>query len=53
MNNNLNKLADLDKNFDYNVYVLKDQNDKVRKPKEFVGTDLSKYVPSELMNHLV
>ena len=32
-------------NKEHRVYVLKDQNDKVRKPKGFVGTDLSKYVP--------
>jgi len=42
----------LEKNTEYNVYVLKDQNDKVRKPNRFVGTDLSKYVPTELINHL-
>jgi len=43
----------VDKNFEYNVYVLKDQNDKVRKPLGFVGTDLSKYVPENLTNHLI
>jgi len=40
-------------NKEYNVYVLKDQNDKVRKPLGFVGTDLSKYVPDNLVNHLI
>ena len=35
-------------NKEHKVYVLKDQNDKVRKPKGFIGTDLSKYVPAGL-----
>ena len=36
----------MEQNKEHQVYVLKDQNDKVRKPKGFVGTDLSKYVPA-------
>ena len=35
---------------DYNVYVIKNTNDKVMKPSGFVGTDLTKYVPSNLIN---
>jgi len=37
--------VNLEQNKEHQVYVLKDQNDKVRKPKGFVGTELSKYVP--------
>jgi len=37
--------VNMEQNTEHRVYVLKDQNDKVRKPKGFVGTDLSKYVP--------
>ena len=36
----------MEQNKEHRVYVLKDQNDKVRKPLGFVGTDLSKYVPA-------
>lgn len=36
----------IEQNKEHKVYVLKDQNDKVRKPKGFVGTDLSRYVPA-------
>ena len=32
----------------YNKYVIKDENQKVRKPHNFVPTDLSQYVPSYL-----
>jgi len=44
----LHKYIDVsvEQNEEHQVYVLKDQNDKVRKPKGFVGTDLSKYVPA-------
>lgn len=38
--------VNMEQNKEHRVYVLKDQNDKVRKPKGFVGTDLSKYVPA-------
>lgn len=41
----LNVELQMEENKEHQVYVLKDQNDKVRKPKGFVGTDLSKYVP--------
>ena len=32
------------------VYVIKNTNDKVMKPSNFIGTDLTKYVPEELIN---
>lgn len=35
-------------NSKYRVFVIKDENDKVRKPLDFVSTDLSKYVPEGL-----
>jgi len=35
-------------NDQYNRYVLKDTNGKIRKPYNFVSTDLSEYVPKEL-----
>lgn len=38
--------VNVEQNKEHRVYVLKDQNDKVRKPKGFVGTDLSRYVPA-------
>ena len=35
-------------NAKYRVFVIKDENDKVRKPLDFVSTELSKYVPEGL-----
>ena len=35
---------------DNKVYVIKNTNDKVMKPFGFVGTDLTKYVPVDLIN---
>lgn len=35
-------------NEQYSKYVIKDENSKVKKPFNFVPTDLSKYVPKEL-----
>ena len=34
----------------FDVHVIKDMNDKVKKPKNFVSTDLSKYVPYGVLN---
>lgn len=35
-------------NEDYELYVIKDSNDKVRKPLDFVSNDLLDCIPSEL-----
>lgn len=35
-------------NHDYSKYVIKDENGKVRKPFNFIPTDLSSYVPEWL-----
>lgn len=35
-------------NANYDCYVIKDSNLKIRKPWNFVSTDLTKYVPKEL-----
>lgn len=35
-------------NEDYSRYVLKDENNKVRKPVNFIPTDLTQYVPENL-----
>lgn len=35
-------------NEQYNLYVIKDENGKIRKPYNFIPTDLSGYVPKEL-----
>ena len=35
-------------NAKYRVFAIKDENDKVRKPLDFVSTELSKYVPEGL-----
>lgn len=35
-------------NSKYRVFVIKDEDDKVRKPLDFVSTDLSNYVPNGL-----
>lgn len=34
---------------EYNRYVVKDSNQKVRKPYNFVSTDLTQYVPEKLI----
>lgn len=34
----------------FDVHVIKDMNDKVKKPKNFVSTDLNKYVPYGVLN---
>ena len=36
-------------NSKYRVFVIKDESDKVRKPLDFVSTDLSNYVPNGLV----
>lgn len=36
-------------NSKYQVFVIKDESDKVRKPLDFVSTDLSNYVPNGLV----
>lgn len=36
-------------NPEYDCYVIKDENKKIRKPVGFVGTDLTKYVPEEVL----
>lgn len=36
-------------NPEYNRYVIKDSNQKVRKPFNFVSTDLTQYVPEKLI----
>lgn len=35
-------------NPEYDCYVIKDGNQKIRKPHNFVSTDLTQYVPEEL-----
>lgn len=35
-------------NPEYSRYVIKDSNQKIRKPYNFVATDLTQYVPEEL-----
>jgi len=37
-------------NSEYDVFVIKDENDKVRKPSNFVSNDLSPYIPESLSN---
>ena len=34
----------------YDVYVIKDSNDKVRKPSDFVSNDLKDCIPADLQN---
>lgn len=46
--NKQNINASWEYNEDYQRYVIKDENKKVRKPIGFTSTDLSKYVPEEL-----
>lgn len=46
--NSVNTNVSYTYNEEYNCYVLKDSNGKIRKPFNFVSTDLSKYVPKEL-----
>lgn len=46
--NNKNVNVYYEFNEDYGKYVIKDENSKVRKPFNFVPTDLSDYVPKEL-----
>jgi len=43
-----NKEVTVEYNRENNVYVLKDQNDKVRKPLKFTRVDLSKFVPKDV-----
>ena len=46
--NSVNTNVSFSYNEEYDCYVLKDSNGKVKKPVNFVSTDLSKYVPKEL-----
>ena len=34
---------------DYDLFIIKDENDKIRKPSNFVSNDLKSCVPEELM----